>query len=405
MVLSSVSCQFETPAGTNSAGPDNLPTGPVVDSLRQGSEAVITDVNPFKKDGKKFKIAVVQSGEYYSYVDVFRGIVEGFATLGWAKESVPLPDSEGLTMGAYLQALANSEWSEYLEFPLDLFVDFDWSDNAAQDRTFLAITQGRSSADAVISLGTFAGRLFAALPDCPVPVLADSISDPINSGIIPSYEDSGKDFLTVRGDPDRYLRQVRLFHDLVQFKRLGLIYRDTEDGRSYAALDDVRKVAAERGFEIVPELRVLDEADTDYNQDRAEALYVEALRRLAPKVDAIYLAIQGGLTVNSFPRLLEILEAYDLPSFAMEGSVFVSRGALYGVSDSEAASTGIHNAKNLVAFFRGISPRTLPMVFEHLPYIAVNLDAAKRLNYDVPIEIIASSDQIFYTPVSGANRE
>ena len=51
-------------------------------------------------------------------------------------------------------------------------------------------------------------------------------------------------------EPARYQRQIEIFHDLFAFKKLGMVYDDSPEGRVYAALEDVQKVAAEHGFTI-----------------------------------------------------------------------------------------------------------------------------------------------------------
>ena len=51
-----------------------------------------------------------------------------------------------------------------------------------------------------------------------------------------------------RVQPERYQRQLRLFHEIVGFRKLGLVYEDSPSGRSYAAVDAVRQIAMEKGF-------------------------------------------------------------------------------------------------------------------------------------------------------------
>ena len=50
---------------------------------------------------------------------------------------------------------------------------------------------------------------------------------------------AARDNLHARVQPDHYQRQIQLLHDIVPFKTLGLVYEDTEAGRTYAAIDKV----------------------------------------------------------------------------------------------------------------------------------------------------------------------
>jgi ABC-type uncharacterized transport system substrate-binding protein len=88
-----------------------------------------------------------------------------------------------------------------------------------------------------------------------------SASDAVASGIIKSAEDSGYNHVHACVDPFRYDRQVRVFHDIVGFKKLGIAYEDSVEGKSYAAVEIIEKVAAERDFKIVKCFTKSDIAD------------------------------------------------------------------------------------------------------------------------------------------------
>src|SRR3546814_20844182 len=73
---------------------------------------------------------------------------------------------------------------------------------------------------------------------------------PLAAKIADSAADSGRDNLHTRIEPERYQRQVRLFHEIVPFKQLGIVYEDSEAGRTYAAVSAVEQVVRELGFAI-----------------------------------------------------------------------------------------------------------------------------------------------------------
>ncbi len=231
-----------------------------------------------------------------------------------------------------------------------------------------------------------------------IPVIVDSISDPVGSGILASLGDSGKDYLTGAVDPDQDIRQVRLFYSVIKFKTLGILYEDSEIGRAYGAVDDILKVAKENGFSVTASTELLPDPENEDDEEAwaaAEARYVTALDALCPKVDAVYLAVQAGLSEYSLPDIVKVLNRHKKPSFVMEGKNFVRDGILLGESDSNLVAKGIFNGKKIVSIFKGRKPRELPQVYEHVPHIAINLGSASTLGYDVPIDIIASADEVF----------
>src|SRR3546814_17102349 len=79
-------------------------------------------------------------------------------------------------------------------------------------------------------------------------LMSDWSSDVCSSDL--SAADSGRDNLHTRIEPERYQRQVRLFHEIVPFKQLGIVYEDSEAGRTYAAVSAVEQVGRELGFAI-----------------------------------------------------------------------------------------------------------------------------------------------------------
>jgi hypothetical protein len=277
---------------------------------------------PFKKpDGSRFRIAIMQSGEYFSYADVLEGTLKGLMTIGWIRE-VPslLPGfagyaayKDGKTVPNILAELAKNDYSDYLEFPEQAFFDLKWNDVNAKSREYLRLTSPGSGVDLIIALGTQVSSILTKPASFDIPVIVDSISDPVGSGILASLGDSGKDYLTGAVDPDQDIRQVRLFYSVIKFKTLGILYEDSEIGRAYGAVDDILKVAKENGFSVTASTELLPDPENEDDEEAwaaAEARYVTALDALCPKVDAVYLAVQAGLSEYSLPDIVKVLNRH-----------------------------------------------------------------------------------------------
>ena len=369
-------------------------------------------LDPFLMNGeRKHNIAVVIYGiweDFPDYSEVFVGMINGLTEIGWMD---PIEESEFYYSTDRRQIkevidiigmIEDNEYSEYLNFARDLYFDMEWDTETAKSPKFRNLVSENSKVDLIIALGTGPGQVFSSLENVKIPVVADSISDPLGSGIIPSYDDSGRDNLTVRVDPDRYKRQIRMFYDVVGFKRLGIIYEDTPEGRAYGAVNDIELIAKEKGFDIVHNTNVLP---VDVGEVACEAQYLVAVEEVCKQSDAIYFGIVNGLSSRNLPKIMEITNRYKVPTFSMKGSAYVKQGVLFGVSESEEVATGIHNAKNIVQILRGKKPRSINQIFEHVPHIAINLEEAKKIGYDVPIDIIASSDEIYTSTSTGAKHE
>jgi ABC-type uncharacterized transport system substrate-binding protein len=373
-------------------------TAPQSEAGRPSLAAKSEVVKPFTKPGGgPFRVAVVQSGDYFAYNDVLTSIRDGLVDLGWVG-AAPLTAADKATIPGILGVWAKVPGA--IEFPPDQFIDLNWTEDPQPPAALTALLQGGRGVDLVVSLGTLAGTFVAKAGQAgtlKVPVMVESVSDPVGSKIVTSVTDSGNDHISASFDPQAYDRQVRLFQHLVGFKKLGLIYTDTETGRAYAAFDTVTKAAKDLGFQIVPFTDVMEDPPDPKDIPKAEAAYVKAMEAIGPKVDAVYLAVQAGLTQDSLPKVIAVAEKYHLPTFVMEGADFVWRGTLLGESNTLQTVEGRYSAQKLTRILAGVSPRALPQSNPHVPHIAVNLAEARRIGFDLPVDVLLSADDVFTT--------
>jgi len=380
-------------------------TGSKTETLANAPVATEDVVKPFKKEGGQvFRIGVIQSGNYFAYNDVLISIRDGLVDLGWA-EKVPLPDKPADPESPFIRDILKA-WSgnsAFVEFVPEAFVDLNWTEDVEAPAAMKALLGDASGVELVISLGTDAGKFVKKLVvagQVKVPVMVESVSDPIGSGIIVSATDSGSPLVSASFDPDVYDRQIRLFHRVVGFKRLGLIYTDTDTGRAYAALDKVQQAAKDLGFQVIPNTEVLEDPPDPKDIPKAEEAYLAAVRSLGTKVDAIYLAIQAGLTSNSLARVLALAEQYKIPTFIMEGPDFVKMGTMLGESNTVQIIEGLYSAKKLTRILSGVAPNTLPQVNAHMPHIALNLAEARRIGFDIPVDVVLGADDVFASTIT-----
>ena len=340
----------------------------------------------FKEDGAPFRIAIIQSGEYWEYDEHFRGIILGLVINGWAKSNTVIPESSNITQ--IVRSLGN--FSDYIEFPPEYIINLEWGENSSAANIFFA--DRKPDVDLIIAFGGVAGRLFNSYREFPIPVLMEGITDPLAIGAILSIEDSGKDYVTCRVDPLQYQRQVQLFHDLTGFINLGLIYGDNEDGRNYSAVSDVEIIARRLGFNIIRNTNV-----SEVVAPNTPGLYLSALRDISTEVDAVYIGATTAITeFDILDDVVRILNAAKIPSFALEGDIRVRQGIMFGISNLETEKFGLYNANKIAAIFHGVSPRTLNQRMEGLPSIIFNLDTAQAIDFQVPLNVLSMVDQIVY---------
>ena len=346
---------------------------------------------PKTKDGKKWRIGYYEGGEYIDYQKIFTETIKGLMKIGWI-EQAEIPPQKGEQTKELWAWLNTKAKSEYIEFVKDGHYSADWDDKT-REKTAAAVIQRlnqKKDIDLMIAMGTWAGQDLANDKHQTWTEVI-SASDPISSGIVKSVEDSGYPHLHAQVDPFRYERQVRVFHDIIEFKKMGICYEDTEAGRSYAAIDKVEKVAKEKGFEIVRAYTKSDVADVKI----AEESVKNAFRELVGKCDAIYVTVQGGVSYRSIPALVEISNENKIPTFSQSGSEEVKYGFLASLSQAGFKYIGLFHAEILAKMFNGAEPGELVQLFEEPPKIAINIKTAEAIGFNPPVDIMLAADEIF----------
>ncbi len=347
---------------------------------------------PTTHNGKKWRIAYVQGGPYADYYNSLQATLVGLMNLGWIEEAKIPEKFEPVNTEGLWEWAGNNLKSDYLEFVSDAY----W--NAKRDETLYpkirqAILQRlneKQDIDLILALGTWSGQTLAT-DEHSIPTMIMSTSDPLASNIIPSVEDSGRDHIHARVDPTRHEQQVRLFHDILDFKVLGIAYEDSQEGRGFGSVDSIEKVARERGF-------TLKRCNAPYNsvsRDESERAVTECHEQLAPEVDAMFITRHPGVNEKNMPNLIKPLLEHKVPSFSQSGSTEVRQGVLFSISLSKFKYVGQFYARIMAKIFNGAKPRDLPQLFQSPPKIAINLATAKLISYDPPIDILGAADEIY----------
>jgi len=356
--------------------------------------APATDLTaPVTKNGAKWRIAYMEGGSYDNYRLVLKGLVSGMAKLGWME----VPDSFA-TMGfpderSMWRWLSQNAKTPYLEFVQDAFWTSDWDPgnrHGLKEQAISRLSQSKDI-DAVIAMGTWAGQDLANDRHA-TPVFVVQSSAPVAAGIVKSAEDSSLPHVFAHRDPTRYIRQIRLFSEIVGFKKLGIAFEDTPTGRSYAAVEDVRQTCDALGVKLV-ECHVATNTPSD---PRAEKTYLECCERLAREVDAMYLT-HSVAVVKSLPELLAPFTKAKVPTFAQMGIDAVRAGALMSISQTDFSTVGLFYARTIAQVLHGATPASLPQVFEDPPIIAINLETAKNIGFNPSSGVLARAEIVSST--------
>ncbi|MDO6565211.1 ABC transporter substrate binding protein [Amphritea sp. 1_MG-2023] len=346
--------------------------------------------SPVKHAGERWRIGYFEGGEYIDYQKVLIETVKGLMKLGWI-EKADIPTQEGEQTEQLWQWLQQGVRSEYIEFVADAHYSAHW-DEEVLTRTTDSVHQrlNQHDLDLMIAMGTWAGKALSNNQHH-TPTMVLSSSDPLAAGIIKSVEDSGYEHIHATVDPRRYERQVRIFHDIVNFKNLGVAYEDSVNGRSYAALNIIEQLSAERNFNVIHCHTLSDIRD----MSQAEASVEKCFRQLAPQVDAMYVTVQRGINERNIGRLVSITNEYEVPTFSQSGADEVRKGFLLSLSQAGFRYVGEFHAKTFAKVFNGARPNQLTQFFEEPPRMAVNLKTAEIVSFNPPLLLLGAVDEVY----------
>lgn len=250
----------------------------------------------------------------------------------------------------------------------------------------------RKDLDLVVGMGTAAVKALLAVNDGRLPILGMGMADPVAAGVVKSAQDSGVDNFTCRVEVDRWSSMFRVFYDVVRFHKMGIMFQNSQEGRVYAALGDAQAIASELGFSLV----LYDGLSSAESAEECRK-GLDDLRKQG--MDAFFIGPLNCFDIGGegMAPLLQKLNQWKIPTFARDGSEYVKAGALMGFSTWNFGPSGIALAGQAHAILGGTQPRTLPMLDQSEPSIALNLATAKAIGFDFPFDVLVTADELHET--------
>ena len=323
-----------------------------------------------KSAGKVYKIGYIEGGEFWVFTEI-KNLIQKY-----------------MNEPGHINA---PEWNGKVEYPADAQFSPGWDDENLKKLPEMAQRlMARDDLDLIIAAGTDATRAVLKANNNKTPIISIAVSDPIKSGFVKDENDSGIDNYTARLEPGRYKRMFRIFHDVVMFQKLGLMYPDNDSGRLYTNLDEAYQVSKERGFQVIEYNKV---SSVESNEE-----CYEGIKYLIDKgIDAFFIPVLNCFDwkKSDVKRLLDLLTENKIPTFAREGTKYVKSGALMGFSSIDFSQRTRFIVRKIIRIFNGEKPRSLPMVDDAVPKISINLHVAEQIGFDPSFDILSATDEIF----------
>lgn len=221
-------------------------------------------------------------------------------------------------------------------------------------------------------------------------------ADPVASGIIKSETERITPGSYAMVDYTPYQRQLEAGFKFLHFKKLGVVYEDSEEGYLIAAIPDVEKKAKELGFTTVYEhvKEPVDKADEErYYKDLKAAWH----SLVDQGIDCLYIT---SWPVDYGSKLRELLDDAIIPAgvmtLAQDDFIPLEYGALFGVTLGNTDEVAVHIFDELERYLKeGVPFDELDMNCESTPEIGVNYSTAEKINFEVSFENLQMVDKVF----------
>ncbi|MHB9139508.1 MAG: ABC transporter substrate-binding protein, partial [Victivallaceae bacterium] len=307
--------------------------------------------------------------------------------LGWIKPVKWDALSKNASSRQCWNYISDNADSDYLTFPKDAYWSSEWqiAQRVRNRKEILSRLNEMKNIDLIIAQGIWSGQDLASNQHN-TPVLIISSINPQHVGII-RCEDGGLPHIFTKYDSEIIARQIRTFHLLTGFKKLGVIYDPDANLKIFSNLEELKSVASDRKFELVVKAVSFSRLPPD---DAVKALS-SAYNELAKETDAIWItAFIDKLNIH-LPELLKPVFQNRIPTWSPYGERFVESGVLFGIR-TFPEENGKDYAAAAAMIFNGASPGDIPPVVNSRYELVINQATAKIINYKIPKGLLFSTD-------------
>jgi putative ABC transport system substrate-binding protein len=278
-------------------------------------------------------------------------------------------------MAAFRQGLAQAGYVD----GQNVAFEYRWAEGRYDRLPELAADLVRRPLSVIVTPGTTAAAQAAKAATATIPIVFGVGGDPIQLGLVaslnrPGGNATGVNFFTT----DLVAKRMELFRELVPgAKRVAVLLNPTDHSND-SALRDVETAAI--GQQVLA-----------FEAATGREIYAAFAALAREKVDALF--VSGGTFFSTRRVQLAVLAArYAVPASYSQRN-FVEAGGLmsYGTPLADVwRQVGLYTGRIL----KGAKPTDLPVMQPTKFELAINLNTARALRFDVPPMLLARADEV-----------
>ncbi len=287
-----------------------------------------------------------------------------------------------------------------VRFPESLHVSPGWDSDAAVYAAEARRLMSDPSVDLIISMGTVATKALLDANNLRTPIVSIDVADPVGAGIIDGETGKGAPNLILQYTRDKWQKVFVLFHQALPFTRLGVMYHDSPEGRSYSNVNEAREVARDRGFTLVEYAKLDKEESLDSCAAGVQDLVGQG-------IDAFFVSALNCFdwTKGDPGKIFDELHRRGIKTLARDGTAQVRKGALMGLSTLDYAPLGDYYAGRIAGLLGFVTEPEPAVQAQDNPKITFNLDTASALKLDIPLILLITADEIFDSSLAPVRNE
>ncbi len=178
-----------------------------------------------------------------------------------------------------------------------------------------------------------------------------------------------KEFAKKMHDDDHKTLSLDLAHEILRFKRIGIIYENTKNGRTIASYDLLQEVAKKKKIEVV-ECRV---PLSILEPEEAIREIISCYGKLSLNVDVLFTHPFHGLDAKIISKLNESLAFFKIPAIALENRNNDQNLSIILEKRSDISLRGMGEMQVYRDLLENLKVHEFATRLKNLPEISVNL--------------------------------
>ena len=216
-----------------------------------------------------------------------------------------------------------------------------------------------------------------------IPIVFTAVAAPVRSGIVESKEKPGRNVTGTHCLVPAYAQIKAIMKVVSTAKRLGIVYTKDEPNAEIQT-QDFKNAGEKLGLEVL--------TSTVSRECKTEEEVAKATEQLVGRVDVL-IAHQDTSLSRYGMGMIRVAQENDIPTYVSLGQL-LSQGAVLSLGISFKALGAISGDQAVMILKDNVEPKNIPVDTDKNYSLAVNLTAAKKVNLNIPVQVLRSASEI-----------